>query len=78
MSDNQLIATITEILKEKSSRQIVEIKNTDVLREVMDSLDYWDALLELEWRLGVVFNDEEAKNIKTLNDLVETVAKKLN
>lgn len=78
MSDKELIATITEILKEKSSRQIVEIKNTDVLREVMDSLDYWDALLEMEWRLGVVFNDDEAKNIKTLNDLVETIAKKLN
>lgn len=78
MSDKELIATITEILTEKSSRQIIDLKGTDVLREVMDSLDYWDALLEMEWRLGVVFNDDEAKNIKTLNHLVETVAKKLN
>lgn len=78
MSDKELIATITEILTEKSSRQIIDLKGTDVLREVMDSLDYWDALLEMEWRLGVVFNDDEAKNIKTLNHLVETVAQKLN
>lgn len=78
MSDKKLIAIISEILKEKSSRTIIDLKGTDILREVMDSLDYWDALLEMEWRIGVVFNDEEAKNIKTLNHLVETVAKKLN
>ena len=78
MSDKELITRVTEILRAKSTHPITDLHPADVLREVMDSLEYFDALLELEWSLGVVFTDEEARDIRTFQDLLETIAKKLN
>lgn len=78
MSDKELITRVTEILRAKSTHPITDLYPADVLREVMDSLEYFDALLELEWSLGVVFTDEEARDIRTFQDLLETIAKKLN
>ena len=78
MSDKELITRVTEMLRSKSMHPITDLHPSDVLREVMDSLEYFDALLELEWSLGVVFTDEEARDIRSFQDLLETIAKKLN
>lgn len=78
MSDIELNTRVIDILREKSAQPIPDLSGKEILREVMDSLEYWDALLEMEWKLGVVFTDEEARDIRTFNDLIETIAKKLN
>ena len=78
MSDKELITRVTEILRAKSTQPITDLHPADVLREVMDSLEYYDALLEMEWSLGIVFTDEEARDIRTFKDMLETNAKKLN
>lgn len=45
MSDTELVEKVKNILKEKSTHPITDLHEKDVLREVMDSLEYWDCIL---------------------------------
>ncbi len=44
----------------------------------LDSLDVVELLLDLEVEFGIVFETEETKSLKTVNDLQQMIIAKLN
>jgi len=77
-TDQELIDICREELIKAASNRIAEIELNDNLRDILDSLELLDAIMEIEWRIPVKFMDEEINTITTLLSLVELIAKNLN
>lgn len=78
MNKAEIEIGILKILKERYSVAESTDKDSQIEDLGMDSLDIIEAIMYFESEFKVSIPDEDAEKIKTINDLVDFIDKKLN
>jgi len=75
----EIIATLNKILKEDFEIDPELLKPEALIREdlELDSLDAVDLIVAIEKKYGFRMNEEEARSLRTLNDVYEKIEQQL-
>jgi acyl carrier protein len=73
--DNEFKNTVAKVLK--ISPELLKEDSTAASIPQWDSLNHWTVIGELEQKYNLEFTMDEAVSFKNLNDIYETIVKKL-
>ena len=74
MDDTQLTAKVIAAIADKGNQPADAISLDNTFQELgIDSLNGFDLLCDLEEEFGIVIPDDDAREIKTVSDVVDCV-----